>query len=88
MAATIRPFIKGATFESEAVASMGDAFERACAATAALGQPSIHQAIIAKRIIELAKAGERHPQVLCDRALQALRLPYAEHSQPAPETAK
>jgi hypothetical protein len=29
--------------------------------------------IIAKRIIELAKAGERNPDVLCEGALKALR---------------
>jgi hypothetical protein len=58
---------------------MGKAFDRACAATAALGQPAIHRTIIAKRVIEFAKAGERHQQVLCDRALPALRMPYTEH---------
>lgn len=77
--ATILPFVQDTAFGSETVACMGEAFDLACAATAALGQPAIHRAIIAKRIIELAKAGERHPQVLCDRALQALRLPYTEH---------
>ena len=29
--------------------------------------------IIAKRIIELAKAGERHPDLLCEGALRTLR---------------
>ena len=29
--------------------------------------------IIAKRIIELAKAGERHPDLLCEGALKTLR---------------
>jgi len=29
--------------------------------------------IIAKRIIELAKAGERHPDLLCEGALKSLR---------------
>ncbi len=29
--------------------------------------------IIAKRIIELARAGERHPDVLCEGALKTLR---------------
>ena len=80
MSATILPYLKGTVFGPEAVASMGQAFDRACAAIAALGQPSIHQAMIAKRIIELAKAGERHPQILCDRALEGLRLPYRQRA--------
>jgi hypothetical protein len=29
--------------------------------------------IIAKRIVELAKAGERHPDLLCEGALKILR---------------
>ena len=29
--------------------------------------------IIAKRIIELARAGKRHPDLLCDGALKTLR---------------
>ena len=29
--------------------------------------------IIAKRIIELARAGERHPDLLCEGALKSLR---------------
>jgi len=29
--------------------------------------------LIAKRIIELAKAGERHPDLLCEGALKNLR---------------
>jgi hypothetical protein len=33
------------------------------------------QEVIAARIIALAKAGERDPQVLCDHALEGLGLP-------------
>ncbi len=33
--------------------------------------------IIAKRIIELARAGERHPDVLCEGALKTNRLQRA-----------
>jgi hypothetical protein len=29
--------------------------------------------IIAKQIVELAKAGERHPELLCEGALKTLR---------------
>jgi hypothetical protein len=31
--------------------------------------------IIARKIIELAKAGERNPDLLCERALNDLRQP-------------
>jgi hypothetical protein len=78
MSATIHPFIRNAAFGPEAVAVMGDAYDRACAATAQAGEPPIVQEVIATCIIELAKTGERQPQVLCDRALEALGLPGTE----------
>jgi hypothetical protein len=78
MSATMHPFIRNAAFGPEAIAAMGDAFDRACVASAQAGEPSIVQEVIASCIIELAKTGERHPQVLCDRALEALGLPGTE----------
>jgi len=40
----------------------------------ALGLPDDHcNGIIAKQLIELAKAGERNPNLLCDRALKKSR---------------
>ena len=78
MSATIHPLIRNAAFEPETVAVISDAFDRACAATAQAGEPSLIQPVIATCIIELAKTGERQPQVLCDRALEALGLPGTE----------
>ena len=37
-----------------------------------MGQPDIVKEIIAKRIVEIAKTGERDPVQLCERALAAL----------------
>jgi hypothetical protein len=76
MSATILPFIRESVFGPEAVANMGDAFDRACTASAQLGQPSVVHEVIATRIIELAKSGERNPQVLCEHALASLGLPH------------
>jgi hypothetical protein len=70
MSATILPFIKESVFGPDAVSSMGEAFDRACAASAPVGP--IVQEVIASRIVALAKAGERSPQVLCDHALEGL----------------
>ena len=80
MSATILPFIRESVFGPDAVASMGDAFDRACAASAQLGHPSVVHEVIATRIIELAKADERDPQVLCDHALASLGLPSEARS--------
>jgi hypothetical protein len=37
-----------------------------------IGQPDLVREIIAKRIIEVARDGERNPDELCARALQTL----------------
>jgi hypothetical protein len=54
--------------------AMGEAFERACKSLHDMGQPDIVKEIIAKRIVEVAKTGERDPVQLCERALAALGL--------------
>ena len=52
--------------------SWGKAFDRACHSLHDNGQPDLVRQIIAKRIIEGARKGERDPDELCARALQAL----------------
>jgi hypothetical protein len=80
MSVTLAPLIRNSAFGPEAIAVMDDAFDRACTATAQAGEPTIVQEVIATCIVELAKKGERNPQVLCDRALEALGLPTTARS--------
>ena len=56
-------FLKGTAFDPEATRAMGVAFEKACTALQ----------LVAKRIIVLAKAGERNPDRLCEGVLKELR---------------
>ena len=49
--------------------AMGEAFDDACKALRDTGQPQIVRDVIAGRIIESARLGERDPQRLCDYAL-------------------
>jgi hypothetical protein len=72
----ITPFLDGdgSAFDPETKRVMGVAFEMS---RLALGLPDqedglVHQ-IIAKRIIELAKAGERNPDLLCEAVLKEFR---------------
>ena len=52
---------------------MGKAFDRACHSLHDIGQPDlVVREIIAKRIIEVARDGERDPDELCVRAVKAL----------------
>jgi hypothetical protein len=60
------------TFDDQATAIMGEAFDAACAALPIEGQPEIVREVIAKRIIKAAEKGERDPGRLRDAALSAL----------------
>ena len=53
---------------------MGRAFDKAARSLHDRGQPAIVQEVIAKRIIEIAKTGERDPDKLALLALQKMGL--------------
>lgn len=61
-------------FGPDATQAMGVAFERACQTLRDGGQPDIAREVIAKRIIELARKGERDPDRLCERVLAAMNI--------------
>jgi hypothetical protein len=75
----IRPFLTGQTFDPETVRLLGVAFEMA---RAAIKCPrDLSDEIIAGRIIELAKVGERNVEVLSEAALN---VPAGAVSAPNP----
>ena len=63
---------QGAAFGPRATRVMGEAYERVCQSLNDVGQPSIVKEIIARRIVEAAKSGERDPEQLCRLALKEL----------------
>ena len=63
----IRPFLHGQTFDPETIRLLGVAFQMARAAVKRPGD--LTDEMIARTIIELAKAGERNVEVLCEAAL-------------------
>ena len=66
-------FLEGQKFDPETKRIMGVAFELTRAALRLVDRDDLAVAIIAKKIIELAKAGERNPDLLCEGALKDLR---------------
>ena len=67
----IRAYLDGLRFDPEAIRLMGIAFEMAVVAlqhTDGIVNPTRDE--VAKKIIELAKAGERDQEHLCDAALR------------------
>jgi len=71
---SILPFIarSGAVFNDLATQVMGEAFDAACEELHDKGQPTIVYEVIAKRIIDAAKKGERDPVRLRNAGLAAL----------------
>ena len=71
----ITQFLNGERYDPETKRVLGVAFEMTCIALRAEdSDDSVKQAIAAK-IIDLAKAGERNPDILCEQALRDIRGP-------------
>ena len=70
----IRPFLDGQSFDPETTRVMGVAFETARIALRLTGD-NLAEARIAERIVELAKAGERNSDLLCERVLYEFGKP-------------
>jgi hypothetical protein len=66
---SIRSLVTPGEFDPEAIAAMVEAFDAAFEALDDMGQPKIVLEIIAQRIIEAAKRGERDPARLVEAAL-------------------
>jgi hypothetical protein len=62
------------SFDDAATSAMGEAFDRACVSLHRFGSLITAREMIAKRIIEAAKSGERDPARLHRQALKAFRI--------------
>ena len=71
--APVRPFLeRDHSFGPEDIASMSAGFEAALRKLGLTVREDPATVAVAKRIIELAKEGEREPERLCDRAVGRL----------------
>jgi CRP-like cAMP-binding protein len=68
----IRQFLNGERFDPDTTRIMGVAFEMACVALRLADRGDLAKAVVAEKIIELAKAGERDANTLCERSLNEL----------------
>ena len=69
----ITPFINGEQFDPETRRVLGVALEMTCLALRAGDCDDGVREAIAIKIIELAKTGERNPDLLCEQALKDIR---------------
>lgn len=74
--ASILPFIRktGTVFDDRMTRIMGEAFDSACKELHDSGQPPIVYEVIAKRIIDAVRDGERDVMRLRNVGLAALRI--------------
>lgn len=66
--------IQDVVFDNEATLAMGAAFDRACDVLRNFGKGATMREIIARRIVEAAKIGERDPSRLYRQALDAMGI--------------
>ena len=69
----ITPYLDGMSFSPETKRVMGVAFEMVCAALRLSDRGGPANEFIARRIIELANAGEHNPHLLCENVLNEFR---------------
>jgi hypothetical protein len=69
----IAPFLDDVGSDPEARRIVGLAFEMARVALGLTNQTDLANESLARRIIELAKAGERNPDLLCEGVLKEFR---------------
>ena len=70
---SIRPYLNGQRFDPETTRILGVAFEMVCIALQTEGADDFVKQAIATKIIDLAKAGERNPDLLCEQVLKNIR---------------
>jgi hypothetical protein len=74
-AVPISPYLNGERFDPEDKRILGIAFEMVCIALRIGDSDDGVKQAIANKIIELAKAGEHNPDILCEQALKEIRRP-------------
>ena len=62
-------------FAPEVTSAMGDAYDKAIASLSYTDSELAVRELVAKRIIRLARSGERDPEHLCSSALSGFRKP-------------
>jgi hypothetical protein len=69
----ITSFLHRENFDPETIRVMGVAFEMTCLALRIVHADERAYQLIANKIVTLARAGVLHPDLLCERALEAIR---------------
>jgi hypothetical protein len=81
--ATLLSFLKDqAAFDPETVQAMSAAFDDVCRALKLKLSETKGREAVAKKIIELARKGERNPALLCQKVLRAVGITEWSAAEP------
>ena len=83
----ITPYLNGVRFDLETRRILGVAVEIVCIALRTGDCDEDVKQAIATKLIELAKAGERNPDIMCERVLEEIRGPQGVARQGDTEAA-
>ena len=83
----IRQYLQGHRFDPETARLLGVAFEIALVTLQQRREIGPLRDAVAQKIIELAEAGERDPERLCDAALKACQTTIVAGPNPFPPAA-
>jgi hypothetical protein len=70
----VTPFLRGKEFDAETTRAIGVAFHNVCRSLRLKAIPDPATEVVADKLIELARRGERDPDRLTREALKAFRL--------------
>ena len=76
MPAAFAPPFSQASSDPHVIGVMNKAYAKACKMLHDRGQPALVQEVIAGRIIDIVKDGERDPDVICQRVMAGLGLQH------------
>ena len=74
---SVDQIFRDAAFDGNATTAMGQAFDLACQSMRISGQPESVKEVMALRIIQAARSGERDPRRLAAKAMDALGIHLA-----------
>jgi hypothetical protein len=77
MSVPVTSLLSEAAFDPEVIDIMASARAKTCKMLHDKGQPAVVQEVIARKIIAIARTGERNPDQLCERALSPRRIAAA-----------
>ena len=78
----MRFHLNGQRFDPETIRLMGLAYEITLISLRLVDRGDITNDVVARKLIELAKAGERDPERMCDAVLQQWDRARADHLPP------